>query len=104
MADEKTTIELDVDFFTVGEVEDLEEATGYSLQGLARVLGSGDLPMKVLKALVWVVRRRSEPEFTLDDVRALRLSEIEFAGAAETDEPAEDPTPPPADAEAYAPA
>ncbi len=100
-----TTIAISIDEFTLGEIEELEELTGMTLRALMRRMQSDDgAPTKAVSALAWIARRRAEPELTLDDVRALRLSEIEFAGAAEADEPAEDPTPPPADGEAYAPA
>lgn len=78
MTNEPIHLELDVNRFTLAELEDLEEATGMSFVQLGERLQSGDYPIKLLRALVWILRRRSDPAFTLEDARALHLGDISF--------------------------
>jgi hypothetical protein len=35
---------------------------------------------KALKALIWITQRIEKPEFTLDDARRVRVSELELVG------------------------
>ncbi len=89
-----------VDSLTVGDLEDIEEITGIGIDDVMAALTTGKVgangtigvPIKVLKALVFVVYRASDPAFTLDDARKVRVTELEVVLA----EP--DPTEP-ADAE-----
>lgn len=71
-------LEFDLDALTLGDIVDLEEATGISVQGL-------DLrqpPMKVAVALIWIFKRKHEPGFTYRDALALRFNAIDFDGLA----------------------
>jgi hypothetical protein len=49
---------------------------------LGERLQSGDYPIKLLRALVWILRRRTDPGFTLEDARELHLSDIRFQDEA----------------------
>jgi len=85
MADE-TTIILEgkaykLDDFELGELEWLEDELGGSLND-REVLGS----MKAAVRLAYVIKRRDNPEFTLEDARKLKLSV--FNDADEEAEPA----------------
>jgi len=66
-------IALDVNDLTLGELEELEEATGVKLADL----GNGSVKSTI--ALIWISERRRHPEFTLDDARQLKVTELEFA-------------------------
>ena len=78
---EPIRLELDVNRFTLAELEDLEEATGLTFTRLGEVLSSGDYSIKLLRAVVWILRRRTEPSFSLEDARTLSLSDITFEAA-----------------------
>ena len=78
MTTEPIRLELDVNRFTLAELEDLEEATGLTFTRLGEVLASGDYSIKLLRAVVWILRRRVDPSYSLEDARALSLSDIVF--------------------------
>lgn len=59
---------------TLGDIEDFEAAGGVPMTALA---DGGQLPFKAVIALVWVIRRQQEPDFTLEDARRLRMAELE---------------------------
>jgi hypothetical protein len=63
-----------LDNLTLGDIEDFETASGVSVTTLT---DGGTLPVKAVVALVWVVRRQTEPAFTLDDARRLRMADLE---------------------------
>ena len=81
---------------TVGDLEDFAEVTGMELPEAMRrypVLDDSGHPVlddkgkprvdvrmtaKTIKALVWLVMRRDDPAFTLDDARKVRLSELQL--------------------------
>lgn len=78
---------------TLAEIEDFEEASGWTIQKVKRVMNAVaaaeeagrepdmDMPIRVMTAMVWIIGRREDQALTLDDVRALSLDEIEFVGA-----------------------
>ena len=72
----------DVDSMTLGEVEEFEELTGLSLEDLM----SGRRTTKAMSTLIYLQERRTNPEYTIEDARALKISEL-------TVEDAPDPTP-----------
>ncbi|MDD2756230.1 MAG: hypothetical protein PHS80_11970 [Methanothrix sp.] len=66
-------IALNVDDLTLGEIEEMEQAAGLKLSEL----GNGSARSTI--ALIWISQRRIDPAFTLDDARALKVTELEFA-------------------------
>ncbi|MCI0689691.1 MAG: hypothetical protein L0Y54_21015 [Sporichthyaceae bacterium] len=65
-----TPVELSNDFgdYSNGELEDLEDASG-------KLLGELDgkpLSRRTVNALLWITQRRSNPDLTLAEVRAMR--------------------------------
>lgn len=80
---EAKPLRFSVDSLTVGDLEDLEEISGMGFDELLGKLSSAGengrigLPLKVLKALVFVVYRAENPSFTLEDARKVRVSELE---------------------------
>lgn len=64
----------DLDKVTVGDIVDIEETVGMPWDDIVDM----DVPpTKVVLAMLWVVRRRADPTFTLDDARQLPLSEVQ---------------------------
>lgn len=65
------------DDLTLGEVDDLEGAAGASV---AEIFGPAGMRAKHLIAVVWVLGRRDNPEFSLDDARAVKVGELVVEG------------------------
>lgn len=64
------TIELDLDRMTLGELEAIEEIAG--TEGFQRLM-EGQTSAKVLIAVAYIVKRRDNPAFTMDDARSIRV-------------------------------
>jgi hypothetical protein len=61
-----------VDSLTLGDLADIEDVAGVSLNGMDL-----DNPsMKVALAFVWIVKRRADPTFTYEKARNLSASEL----------------------------
>lgn len=74
----KLTINLDD--LTLGDLADLEDVSGVSLTGI----NLKNPPLKVIPALVWIQQRRTEPGFTYEMARAIKLTDLEMSGEAPT--------------------
>lgn len=103
MADDKVRLVIDEDDFTIGDLEDFEEITGKSLESVlagevavdeegnkkfdekGRPVKEMKVDAKTLKALVFIIMRRDNPKFTVEDARNVKLSSIEYADASEPD-------------------
>lgn len=66
------------DDLTLADLEDIEDYARMPFTGL-EVDGDGNasLPARMLTALVWVTQRHENPDFTVEDARRVRVSEIE---------------------------
>lgn len=73
-------ITINLDDLTLGDLADMEDVSGVSLTGI----NLGSPPVRVIPALVWIQQRRTEPGYTYEMARAIKLSELEFAGEAPT--------------------
>ena len=75
------TIDLDelVDDLTLGEVEDIEAITGRSI---SHVISKAGITGTAVLALVFVLKRRKDPAYTLDQARALRFADVDLATVA----------------------
>jgi len=63
------------DFFstlTLDEVETIENLSGLPLDDL---MGEGKLKGKALKAIIWVARKRTEPNFKMEDAGKVTFAE-----------------------------
>jgi len=97
-AAEPVELRVDIDSFSIGEIEDVEEACGLSFATIInRFTDPEGMRGQAVKALVWVLRRREDPSVTLEDVRSMRLSAVRLKWG---DDAAEDPTPSPSGDEA----
>lgn len=70
---------IDITTLTLGDLEAVEDAVGGDV---LREISRATPNPKTLTALVWVVRRKTEPEFTLEDARATPLLKVEVVDAA----------------------
>lgn len=71
-----TKLEIDIEDLTLGEVEEFEEASGGAT---VSDINRGNVPARAITALVWVFKKRGDASFTLDNARALKLSDLHFA-------------------------
>lgn len=71
---------IDLDSFTLAEVEEFEEHAGVTLAEL-----SAGVPSKAISVLVWLTNRRNDPNYTLDKARTTRMSEIEWSDGNPTE-------------------
>jgi hypothetical protein len=90
-------MKIDVDKLTFREILDIEEKAGLDIAEVFRMRST-----RGIAAMVWVVRRREEPDFTWDNALELNIGATDevFAKAAanglgvEDDDAAVDPTVP----------
>lgn len=61
----------------VGDLLDFEEITGCSIDQVFTPTGM-KMSAKVVLAIVYIVKRRENPGFTLDDARKVKFSELQF--------------------------
>lgn len=74
-------IAFDWDSLTVGEVIELEEIAGVSVDDIQK---AGQPKGKVVLAMLFIVKRRDDPTFTLEQARALPVSAMsEIVGGTE---------------------
>lgn len=55
------------------EMEEFEELCGVAL---ADVVNGAPVPIRATAALVFIVKRKSDPTFTYEDARRVKLSEV----------------------------
>jgi hypothetical protein len=65
-------ITIDLDDMELGESEFFEEVTGKRLDEM----GDGELTTKAIIALVTISQRRTNPDYSLDDARKVKISEL----------------------------
>lgn len=62
--------EYEIDDFELGELEWLEDHIGHPLDGEDLV------SIKAMVGLVYLIKRRDDPEFTLDDARKVKMGTL----------------------------
>ncbi len=93
-----STLALDPDTLTIGDLEDFESVVGRPIfEALApkaqldddgnvirdekgRPVKSVQMDAKSLKAIVWITSRRDNPDFTLEDARNVKVSSFSVDG------------------------
>ena len=81
---EAEKLAFDPDALTIGDLEDFEDVVGKPFAEIFRGTGPNgevEMPAKALKALVWIVRRKEDPSFTLEAARNVRIGAIEIEAA-----------------------
>lgn len=80
-------LEFDVNSLTLGEVEEMEEILGREVM---KELGQGDPSVKTLVVLVYVMKRRDNPEYTMADARQVKVAMIKGESKADPKDGAAD--------------
>jgi hypothetical protein len=64
---------MDIDTLTLGDIEDIENYAGLSFSDIGE-----DKPgvSKLRTALVWVLKRKANPEFTIEEARNMTPDEL----------------------------
>lgn len=75
---------MDFDAITMGEVEEIEAYAGLPISKIAETDLAG--ASKLRTALVWVVKRRENKDFTIQDAKNLPVSEMNAILFGEADE------------------
>lgn len=60
-------LELDINELTLLEVKTIVRHTGIPLGELGKILDSGSVDPEVVEALVWVIKHRADPTYTISD-------------------------------------
>lgn len=68
--DDLETLNLNLDSLTIDEMETMEEITGAPFD---EAFGAGKPKAKVLRALAFIIKRREDPDFTLEDAGKLAI-------------------------------
>ena len=76
---EQEQISIDPENLTLREVDELETLLGV---GIDAAFTTGSPKAKAIAALVWITRRREEPELTFDEVFDMNLSAVNLAGTS----------------------
>ena len=63
-----------LDDLTMGEAEDIEEAFGCPVSSM--IDEKGNASMKLMRGIMWAVRRRDEPDLELDDLKSMTFTEL----------------------------
>lgn len=72
-----TPLAFSLDSLTLGELEELEDRLGMGLEEITEAIGSGaGRSTKLLRALVWLTRRREDPSFTWEQAGEIRVVEV----------------------------
>lgn len=74
---------LDIETLTLNEIEELEDLSGRSVDVLMEV---GTPKGKVLKALVYIAMKRTNPDITLEEAGNIPMSEVMAALGGEDDD------------------
>jgi len=76
---------MDYEALTLNEVEEVEKLTGFSIDAIAN---DGQPKGRVLKVLIWVMKKRQNPNYSIDDAGKLTLAEAVaiFGGEADPKE------------------
>jgi hypothetical protein len=73
-------LKLRPDDLTIGDMEDFEKITGEpfmaTLARLEESSGVAALSAKTLKALVFIVKRTTDPDFRIEDTRKVKVGEL----------------------------
>lgn len=77
-----TTQTFDFETLTLNEVEQIELITGSSIDQL---MDAGSPKGKALKAIIYIIRKRTEPDFTLEQAGSISMAEANQLFAGDSD-------------------
>ena len=80
-----TNQNFDFESLTLNEVEQIELITGNSID---QILDAGQAKGKAMKAIIFIMKKRLDPNFTLEQAGSISMSEANalFAGEADPKE------------------
>lgn len=65
------TFELDLDSLKISEIEAIEEIMGVSIDEIPALLGDGKPKAKMLRVIGYIVKKRDDPTFTMEQAGEL---------------------------------
>jgi hypothetical protein len=77
-----TTNSFDFESLTLNEVEQIELITGSSIDQL---MDAGQAKGKAMKAIIFVMKKRTDPNFTLEQAGNISMTEANSLFAGESD-------------------
>lgn len=74
----ESIVTIDPNDLTLGELMDFEEASGEKVSDVfaASEGAAPSFSARTLTALVWVIRRRDDPNYSLDDARTVKIGDL----------------------------
>jgi hypothetical protein len=72
----------DFESLTLNEVEQIELITGNSID---QILDAGQAKGKAMKAIIFIMKKRTNPEFTLEQAGNISMTEANSLFAGESD-------------------
>jgi hypothetical protein len=75
---------IDFNSMTLNEVEEIEMLAGRSIESL---MEDGAPRGRALKAIIWVMKRREDPNFTFEQAGALSLAEASAVFTGDPQDP-----------------
>ena len=97
MSDQETGEDLTIfDHFntlTAGEAEDLEDILDLGVDHIGQLMESDRPKMKLMRAVMWVVKRRHDPEITFESLRDIPLDDLMAAPTPKADDEQPDEQP-----------
>jgi hypothetical protein len=83
--DADEVIVIDANSITLGELEQIEDITG---RNVVSELGRGQPSAKTMTALVYIFKRRLDPDFTIDDAKNMDVMSFRIEAPSNPKEPA----------------
>lgn len=65
---------MEFDDITLGEIEEIEDYAGLPIQMIGDMEKFGTHKLRI--ALAWIVKRREDPKFTIENAKKLKASEL----------------------------
>jgi hypothetical protein len=75
---------MDFEDITLGEIEEIEDYAGLPIQMIGEMGTVGTHKLRI--ALAWIVKRRENPKFTIEDAKKLKTSELMTIMGGDDDE------------------
>lgn len=69
-------LSVDIDTFTLGEIEDIEDLTGKSWTAVLRAVAAQETTGRIQRALIFIALRREVPSVTFDALKDLTVMQV----------------------------
>lgn len=81
--DTTETLNIDLNELTLGDLEDFETQSGVDFREAIKG-GASNMPLKALTCLVWLSKRKQDPNYTLEDARSIKIAQLQGLAVTET--------------------